>query len=63
LSEHLHEIDIAAFERRELLIEQMMKSQGITEQLKADDMMAWVGKVNNIRNCADEIIRNELIYD
>jgi hypothetical protein len=63
LSEHLHEIDIAAFERRELLIEQMMKSQGITEQLKADDMMTWVGKVNNIRNCADEIIRNELIYD
>lgn len=63
LSEHLHEIDVTAFERRELIIKQMMKSQGVTEQLKAGDMMAWVGKVNNIRSCADEIIRNELIYD
>jgi len=39
-----------------------MKSQNVTEQLKADDMMKWVGMVNNIRNCVDEIIRNELIY-
>ena len=62
LNEHLHEIDETAFERRELIIKQMMKAQGITEQLKADNMMAWVGKVNNIRNCANEIIRNELIY-
>lgn len=61
LSEHLHEIDVSARERWELIIEQMMKAQGVTEQLKADDIMAWVGKVNNFRNCADEIIRNELI--
>ncbi|NLN25074.1 MAG: TnpV protein [Bacteroidetes bacterium] len=40
-----------------------MAVQGVTEQLKADDMMKWVGMVNNIRNCADEIIRNELIYN
>lgn len=63
LSEHLHEIDVAAFERYELIVKQMMRAQGVTEQLKADDMMKWVGMVNNIRNCADEIIRNELIYD
>jgi hypothetical protein len=63
LSEHLHEIDVAAFERRELIIKPMMKSQGVTEQLKADDMMKWVGMVTNICACADEIIRNELIYD
>lgn len=63
LAEHLHEIDVTAFERRELIIKQMKKMQGVTEQLKADDMMRWVGMVNNIRACADEIIRNELIYE
>jgi len=62
LMEHLHEIDVAAYERRELIIKQMMKAQGVTEELKAENQMLWVGKVNNIRSCADEIIRNELIY-
>lgn len=63
LNEHLHEIDVSAFERHELIVKQIMAVQGVTEQLKADDMMKWVGMVNNIRNCADEIIRNELIYN
>ena len=63
LAEHLHEIDETAFERRELIIKQMKEAQGVTEQLKADDMMKWVGMVGNICSCADEIIRNELIYD
>ena len=63
LSEHLHEIDVAAFDRWELIIRQMMQTQGVTEQLKAQDAMLWVGKVNNIRACADEVVRNELIYD
>ena len=40
-----------------------MKAQGVTEKLKADDAIKWVGMVNSIRNCADEIVRNELIYD
>jgi hypothetical protein len=62
-SEHLHEIDVTAFERRELIIKQMMEAQSVTEELKANNMMKWVGKANNIRNCADEIIRNELIYE
>jgi len=60
---HLHEIDVSAYARRELIIKQMMKAQGVTEQLKANDMMKWVGVVGNIRVCADEIIRAELIYD
>ena len=63
LSEHLHEIDVIAFERRELIIKQIKEAQGVTEQMKADDMMKWVGTINNICACADEIIRNELIYD
>ena len=63
LRAHLHEIDITAFERWERIIGQMMKAQGVTEQLKAENAMLWVGKVNNIRACASEIIRDELIYD
>ena len=63
LRAHLHEIDTTAFERWELIIKQMMKVQGVTEQLKAENAMLWVGKVNNIRSCADEIIKSELIYE
>ena len=40
----------------------MKKAQGITEELKAKDMMAWVGAVTNIKACAEEIINEELIY-
>ena len=63
LRAHLYEIDVSARERWELIIKQMMKAQGVTEELKARDAMLWVGKVNNIRSCADEIIRSELIYE
>ena len=59
---HLNEIDDAANTRVELVTKQMAKSQGITEQLKAQDQTAWVGAMNNIRNAAEEIILNELIY-
>ena len=62
LRAHLHEIDVTAHERWERLIKQMMEAQGVTEQMKTKDAMLWVGKVNNIRTCVDEIIRNELIY-
>ena len=62
LWEHLLEIQQTATERMELLTVQMMAAQGVTEDLKSYDQMHWVGKVNNIRACADEIIRNELIY-
>jgi hypothetical protein len=59
---HLNEIDDAANTQMELIIKQMAKSQGVTEALKAKDQMAWVGAMNNIRNVAEEIILNELIY-
>ena len=62
LWEHLLEIQKTASERMELLVAQMMAAQGVTEDLKSCDQMLWVGKVNNIRACAEEIIRNELIY-
>ena len=46
----------------EILVSQMMDKQGITEELKARDQMAWVGAVNNIRNAAEEIVLKELVY-
>lgn len=46
----------------ELLVKQMAKAQGVTEQLKADDMMKWVGMMNNIRSAAEEVVLNDLIY-
>jgi len=62
LWEHLLEIQQMATERMELLTAQMMATQDVTEDLKSRNQMLWLGKVNNICACADEIIRNELIY-
>lgn len=45
-----------------MLLEQMAEREGVTEQLKADDQMAWVRAMNNIRNRATEIVNAELIY-
>ena len=61
LNAHLEEVDRQANEMMELLTTQMAKSEGVTEQLKADDQMEWVRLMNNIRNRADEIVRAELI--
>ena len=63
LNAHLAEIDQTANDRFWLITDQMAKTEGVTEQLKAENQMLWVGKVNNIRNRAEEIIREELIYD
>ena len=40
----------------------MAKRQGVTEQLKATDMMKWVEMMNNIRACVDEIVLNDIVY-
>ncbi|MDO4853437.1 MAG: TnpV protein [Clostridia bacterium] len=44
------------------LVKQMAAAEGVTEELKRRDQMAWVGCMNNIRARADEIVRNDLIY-
>ena len=62
LNTHLEEIDRAADEMTELLMKQMAEREGVTEQLKAEDQMAWVQAMNNIRDRAMEIVKNELIY-
>ena len=59
---HLVDIDTACEERMDTLIPAMAKQEGVTETLKAADQMAWVGHMNNIRNRAEEIILNELVY-
>ncbi len=62
LNAHLAEIDRQATEMFEQLTRQMAAEQGVTERLKAQDQMAWVGAMNNIRSAAEEVILNELIY-
>ena len=62
LTEHLNSVDNEAQERMGILVRQMMERQSITEELKARDQMAWVRAVNGIRNMAEEIVLNELIY-
>ena len=62
LVEHLNLVDDEAQERMDILVRQMMERQGITEELKVCDQMEWVRAVNGIRNMAEEIVLNELIY-
>jgi len=63
LNSHLVEIDNRAAEMFERLMKQLAEKEGITEQLKAADQMAWVGAMNNIRNAAEEIVLADIIYD
>ena len=62
LSGHLAEIDARATEMYDLLMKQMAEKEGINEQLKAKDPMAWVGAMNNIRNRVEEIVSAEVIF-
>ena len=62
LTQHLIDTNEAALDMTETLVKQMAAAEGVTEDLKRRDQMAWVGAMNSIRNRADEIVRNELIY-
>jgi hypothetical protein len=62
LFDHLHEIDEQAHDMLELLMKHMTDLQGITEALTATDQMAWVGAMNNIKACAEEIVLSEVVY-
>lgn len=61
LNNYLADIDQKADEMFFRLVKQMAEAEGVTEQLKADDMMAWVGRMNGIRNRAAEIVNAEII--
>ena len=59
---YLADLNEQAQERLSLIVEQMKASEGVTEELKTADQMAWVGAMNSIRNRAEEIILREMIY-
>lgn len=61
LAAHLAEVDRTAEEMLDRLTGKMAAAEGVTEELKARDQMAWVGRMNNIRHRAEEIVRRELI--
>lgn len=63
LTAYLADIDREATEMYNRLIQQFSKQEGITEQLKAENQMMWVQRMNNICNRAMEIVNNELIFD
>lgn len=62
LSGYLADIDKQAEEMFFRLVEQMKHVQGITEQLKAENTLEWVGRINNIQACAMEIVNKEIIF-
>ena len=62
LEYHVAEIDREAEELLDRLIKQMAEQKGITEQLKARDPMEWARQMNDIRNCAVEVVNDGLIY-
>lgn len=62
LNEHLHSVDVECEQRMEMLIEQMMEKWGVTEQLKAENQMEWVGRMNNVRYSAEENVLREIVY-
>lgn len=62
LNGYLSDLDNQAEEMFFQLVKQMAEREGVTEKLKADNQMEWVGRMNNIRSRAAEIINNELIY-
>ena len=62
LNAHLEQVDREATETEQRLIARIVASEGVTESLKRRDQMAWVGVMNNIRERAEEIVLNDLIY-
>ena len=62
LTQHLIDINTEALDLMDTLVKQMAKTEGVTEVLKRQDQMEWVRRMNNIRNRAEEIVRNDLIY-
>ena len=63
LFEHCAEIDEAARNRMELIVPELVKRNGVTEQLKAENQMEWVRQMNACKAQAEEIVKAELIYD
>lgn len=63
LNSYLHDVDVRATELYDTLVKQLAEQEGVTEQLKATDMLAWVQAMNNISNRAREIVYNEFVIE
>lgn len=62
LWKHLAEIDEECNEMMDRLVKQMAKNEGVTEQLKSDDWLCWLQKINSIRSRAEEVVLHDLVY-
>lgn len=62
MTEHLNQVDKEAREKVEMLMEQMAEQWGVTEELKMQDQMEWVRRMNTIKNVAEEMAEKEFIY-
>ena len=62
LNEYLHDIDITLMEKEQSLIKELAEKENITEELKNNNQMLWIGKMNNLKNRVEEIILKEYIY-
>ena len=62
LNEYLRNIDTTVMEKVQKLIKKLTEKENITEELKSSNQMLWIGKMNNIKNIAEEIILKEYIY-
>lgn len=63
LNSYLYDVDVRAKKMYDNLVTQLAEQEGVTEQLKATDMLAWVQAMNNISNCVREIVYNKIIYN
>ncbi len=63
LPEHLAEVERICNDRLETIIPQMAKAQGVAEEMKAQDQLGWVGRMNEIKHSAEEIILAEIVYE
>ena len=62
LNEYLHQTDEECYRMIERLVEQMKVRQGLKEQLKSENQMQWVGIMNNIWHCAEEVVLKDIVY-
>lgn len=58
----MHDIDIILIDKEQSLIKELTEKENITEELKSGNQMLWIGKMNNIKNIAEEIALKEYIY-
>lgn len=62
LNQHLHEVDVECWERVEKMVKQMAEKNGVTDQMKSEDWLKWLGMMDNIRSSVEEIVFRDVIF-